>query len=190
MNRTSVIGMLAAATAVLTLAGCTSSERPAAGAPVVVTSAPAADQHNSVDVTFAQGMVPHHQQAVDMATLVSTRAAGAQVKQLASRIEQAQGPEIEQLQGFLKSWGAPASGMGHDMAGMQPDQQLTELRQATGTAFDRLFLQLMVEHHTGAVQMAQTELAAGQSAEAKALAKAIVTAQQAEITEMNGLLAG
>jgi uncharacterized protein (DUF305 family) len=72
---------------------------------------------------------------------------------------------------------------------MMSDQQMQQLEQASGAEFDRLFLQRMTEHHNGAIAMANTELATGQNPEAKALAQQIVDAQQAEIGEMQGLLA-
>lgn len=71
---------------------------------------------------------------------------------------------------------------------MLSDNQMSQLRQATGAPFDRVFLQMMTAHHQGAIQMAQTELAAGQNADAKALAQRIITAQQGEITQMRTLL--
>lgn len=152
-------------------------------------------EHNTADVAFTQGMIPHHRQAVDMSALAPTRAASPEVKDLAARISAAQGPEIEQMTGMLAAWGAPAppagamSGMGSmPMNGMLSEQQMGQLTAASGTGFDRMFLEQMTAHHRGAVQMAQTELAQGQNPQAKALAETIIAAQQAEITEMQALL--
>lgn len=171
MNRTSRFGMLVAAAA-LTLAGC------------------AGTSYNDADVAFAQDMIPHHQQAVQMAELAASRAASPAVVQLAATIEQAQAPEIDRMRGFLDAWGAPqpaASGMSAGM-GMMSDASMQQLAQSSGPAFDRQFLQLMTAHHTGAIEMARTELASGQSADATALARTIIDAQQAEISRMQGLL--
>lgn len=202
MNRKSVIGMLIAALTTVTIAGCGTSAPAAtsasgAGAPSASSSATA--QHNDADVAFVQGMIPHHTQAVAMSQLVDGRASSPKVIELAKQIEQAQGPEITQMQGFLTSWNVAAAptdtmggmaGMGgmSGMSGMMTDQQMQQLDSASGAAFDRMWLQMMTEHHTGAVDMAQTELRDGQNPEAKALAQKIIDAQQAEIATMKQLL--
>nr|WP_165436342.1 DUF305 domain-containing protein [Amycolatopsis suaedae] len=148
--------------------------------------------HNEQDVRFAQEMIPHHSQAVDMAKLVPTRAADPAVKALATRIEQAQAPEIEQLRGWLSRWGAPAEAPGHGghhaMAGMMTGEDMRALEQARGTEFDRLWLTMMIKHHEGAVEMARAEVAGGSDPEAKALAQRIIETQQAEIDEMRAKL--
>ena len=155
--------------------------------------------HNDQDIAFAQGMIPHHQQAVDMATMAAEKATNGQVKDLASRIEGAQDPEIQQLTDMLDQWGASMPGMsdmpttssmpGMDMGGdgMMTDEEMQQLEQATGADFDRLWVQMMIKHHQGAVAMAKTEIEQGENPDAKALAQQIVTAQEAEITEMQGL---
>ncbi|MFE4412105.1 DUF305 domain-containing protein [Streptomyces sp. NPDC056821] len=187
-----------AVTAALVLAACGSGEDSAGGAR---TSSPAsaertAGAHNDADVSFAQGMIPHHQQAVLMARTAATRASSAEVKDLASRIEKAQDPEIETMSGWLESWGAkvPSAmpGVDHsghgDMPGMMDGQDMNKLAKASGADFDRMFLTMMVEHHEGAVEMATTEKANGRYAPAKKTADDIITAQNAEIEEMNKLL--
>lgn len=149
-------------------------------------------RHNDQDIAFAQAMVPHHQQAVDMATMAAGKAADPKVRDLAGRIESAQGPEIQQLRDMLGRWGATTEsdmpGMGHG-EGMMTDDQMHQLEQATGADFDRMWLQMMIAHHQGAVTMATTEVEQGGDADAKALAQRIVDAQKAEITEMQGMLA-
>ncbi|WP_030746778.1 DUF305 domain-containing protein [Streptomyces sp. NRRL S-31] len=156
-----------------------------------------AGAHNAQDVAFAQGMIPHHQQALEMARLADGRASSARVKDLAARIEKAQDPEIRTMTGWLKSWGedAPMAGMDHSqhsgmsgMAGMMSEADMTALKKAGGKDFDTRFLSLMVQHHQGAVEMAATEKRKGRSGAAKRMADAIVTAQNAEIREMKGLL--
>ena len=145
--------------------------------------------HNDADVAFAQGMIPHHEQAVAMSGMVAGRGASPEVEALAGRIAQAQGPEIERMRAMLRSWGAQETGMHDHMAGMMSDAQMGELMTASGPAFDRAFLTMMIEHHQGAITMARTELDGGTDPAARELAGAIVTAQQAEIAEMQGLLA-
>lgn len=216
MKRTSVLGMLISTAAAVTLTaacgGGVDSTSAAGTSAATTAAAPAAvsTAHNPTDTAFAQGMIPHHQGAVEMAGLAATRAGSEQITQLATRIQQAQGPEIDQLRGLLTAWGEsetmPAGPMGEmdhgdtghgdrgsgapsQVPGMMSDQQMQQLEQASGADFDRLFLQQMTEHHNGAIAMANTELAAGQNPQAKALAQQIVNAQQAEIGEMQGLLA-
>ncbi|WP_051809430.1 DUF305 domain-containing protein [Actinoplanes subtropicus] len=158
-------------------------------------TASASGAFNDADVAFAQQMIPHHQQAVRMAAMAKTGARNAQVKELAAKIEQAQQPEIDTMSRWLTAWGQPASGthsampgMGMTMPGMMSDADLSKLGAAHGAAFDKMFLTMMISHHEGAIAMAQREVAAGADPQAKALAQKIITAQQAEITTMKGLL--
>lgn len=161
------------------------------------TAAPAAGQHNDQDVTFAQMMIPHHQQAVEMAKAAATHASTTKVKTLASTIEGAQQPEIEKMTGWLRTWGAPTAmpsmegmpGMNHGQ-GMMSDADMAKLGKLSGMAFDKTFLHMMIKHHQGAVAMAKTEQARGRFPDAKTLATAIVTAQTAEINTMRSLLKG
>jgi uncharacterized protein (DUF305 family) len=160
------------------------------------TSAPvAAADRNDADIAFAQKMIQHHAQAIEMAKLAPQRAASAEVKDLAARVEKAQQPEIETMTAWLRSWGAmvPTGDMaGHGMepgSGMMTAEQMQQLTQATGRDFDRLWLQMMTAHHEGAVEQARTELAQGKNADAKKLAQTIIDTQQAEINEMKALLA-
>lgn len=166
-------------------------------------SAPAATaDHNAADVAFATDMIPHHQQALEMADLAGQRAANAQVKALAAAIKAAQDPEIQTMSGWLSRWGqpVPTDTDGHDMAdmshgdgatmdGMMTDEETQRLAAASGADFDRLWLQLMIRHHQGAVSMATTASGAGESAEVKTLAQRIVASQQAEIETMQRVLA-
>ncbi|WP_369387790.1 DUF305 domain-containing protein [Streptomyces sp. CG1] len=189
-----------AATSALVLAACGGSSdggsHAAHGAPASpgARGAMASTAHNAQDVAFAQAMIPHHQQALEMARLAPHRASSAQVKDLATRIEKAQDPEIRTMTGWLKSWGeqVPMGGMDHSahsgMSGMMSDADMAALKKAEGKDFDTKFLSMMVEHHQGAVEMAGTEKARGAYGPAKALAGAIVTAQNAEIKEMKQLL--
>ena len=159
---------------------------------------------NAGDVTFAQGMIPHHQQAVEMATIAldPARNASAEVKDLATRIQGAQDPEIQLMTGWLSEWGQPVDGMGAmstdgmamadmpGMEGMMTAAEMTGLEAATGPAFDKLWLGMMVRHHQGAVAMSKTANTNGKAAVVKDLAAKIVSAQEAEIAEMQKLLAG
>lgn len=154
------------------------------------SSSPAAADHNAADTMFTQGMIPHHQQAVEMSDLMLGKSGiPAPVKDLATRIKAAQGPEIATMTGWLKAWNESATmAPGHTMEGMMGDDDLNGLQAAQGPEAAKLFLTQMIAHHQGAVTMAKTEIAQGKNADAVALAKSIVTAQEAEIKEMQGLL--
>ncbi|MFF0316689.1 DUF305 domain-containing protein [Micromonospora sp. NPDC005252] len=167
------------------------------------TSAPAASASagavfNDADVMFAHMMVVHHRQAIEMASLADTRAASSDVKALATKIKQAQQPEIDTMNGWLTAWGRPAPmasasgmdmGMGHGpMPGVMSDADMTQLAKAKGAEFDKQFLTMMISHHQGAITMAQQETAQGSNPDAKTLAAKIIGDQQAEITQMQELL--
>lgn len=188
-------GVLAAAVAVGgLLAGCGSNTTTSSAttAPPTASNAPATghQQHNQADVVFLQNMIPHHQQAIMMSQMASTRAATPQVKNLAARIQAEQQPEIDQMRNLLTAWGTPANPggmgpMGGMMGGMGPGQGPGMM---SGTTFDRMFLQSMIVHHQGAIDMSQTELTQGSNPDARQLAQKIINAQQAEINEMQTLL--
>lgn len=153
------------------------------------------DEFSPRDIMFAQMMIPHHQQAVDMSDLALERSTDPDVLELAEQIRDAQAPEIEQMQGWLDAAGAGTSmghspaDMGMDMGGMLSDEDMTALENATGAEFDRLYLEGMIEHHEGAIQMTQM-IEDSRNAEVRALAEAIVESQTAEIERMEELLAG
>jgi uncharacterized protein (DUF305 family) len=128
-----------------------------------------------------------------MAALAESRSENPQVVELAARIQEAQEPEIEAMNGFLEDWGveSDSGGMDHDMSGasgMMDEADMEALEAARGAEFDRLFLEGMIAHHQGAIEQANEELENGQSEEAKALARQIIEAQEAEIEEMRNLL--
>jgi uncharacterized protein (DUF305 family) len=145
---------------------------------------------SSNDIMFAQMMIPHHQQAVDMSTLAETHTTNPEILALAKQIKDAQAPEIKQMTSWIESSGAGMD-MGHDMGmgGMLTDEQMTALSNASGAEFDKLYLQGMIAHHEGAIQMAQM-IVGSNNAEAKELAAAIISSQTAEIEKMKTLLAG
>lgn len=195
------VAVAAAGAAVLVLAACGgdgddgSSAAGHGGHGTATASAPASQgQHNAADVAFAKGMIPHHRQAVEMADLAPERAQSAEVKKLAADIKKAQDPEIRTLSGWLASWGekVPAEGATdhslHGMDGMMTAEEMAELENASGKAFDTAFMEMMIKHHEGAVEMAETEQADGAYAPAKKMAAEIIASQSAEIEQMNKLL--
>ena len=143
---------------------------------------------SGMDIMFAQMMIPHHQQAVDMGTLAETRAENPLVKELAARIKAEQAPEIEQMKGWLESANAPLD-MGHEMGmdGMLSDEDMARLESSTGAEFDRLYVEGMIEHHRGAIQMAEM-IEGSDNDEARALAEAIISSQTQQIEELQLLL--
>jgi len=164
----------------------------------------ASKDHNAQDVSFAQEMIPHHRQAVEMADLAATRASDPKVKALAAQIKAAQDPEIQTMTGWLTSWGEPVTvpaggGMpGMNMGGssgstggmgMMTDTEMRSLEGSSGAAFDRQFLTMMTAHHNSAIDMAKTQLEKGKFEPAKQLATSIRDSQQKEVAEMKSILA-
>jgi uncharacterized protein (DUF305 family) len=185
----------ATATAALILTACGGSDDSSAGHGADKNSASAKKgKHNSADVAFAKGMIPHHRQAVDMAEMAGSRADSPKVKALSQAIEKAQGPEIKKMSGWLKSWGEEVPmdmpGMDHsgDMPGMMKPKDMDKLKKSSGKKFDAAFLKMMVEHHEGALSMAKTEKSGGKYQSAMDMAQDVTTSQTAEIKKMNTLL--
>ena len=200
--KTRLFAMAASSALVVLLVGCgaphasspTSAVSPATALPAVRSVANVSDS----DVSFAQQMIPHHQQAVEMADLALTRETSPEVKRLAEQIKAAQGPEIEMMSMWLQSWGAPMemgedhSGHdmgGMDMSGMMSDDDMQALADAQGAEFDRMWLEMMIAHHQGAISMAEQVKAASSNADVTSLAGAVMTGQAEEIDTMQKLLA-
>lgn len=147
---------------------------------------------NDADVEFVQNMIPHHQQAVQMAQLVASRTADLQIMRLASQIKAAQDPEIATMTGWLRAWGKPMMpAQGHGgmaMPGMMSEADMAKLTSARGTNFDKMFARMMIAHHNGAIQMARDEVVRGANPQAKALAAGIGRSQSAEVSTLQGIL--
>ncbi|HMR22298.1 MAG TPA: DUF305 domain-containing protein [Micropruina sp.] len=141
---------------------------------------------------FAQMMIPHHEQAVVMSdAMLAKPGISAEVTTLATQIKNAQQPEIDQMRGWLKAWGAAEHGDHHGhtgMDGMLTEQELAALKDAQGAQAEKLFLTGMIRHHEGAVAMAKEVQANGADPDVRELADAIITSQQAEIDQMKRLL--
>ena len=160
----------------------------------VITGQPAG--YNADDVAFATNMIPHHQQAVELSAMVPDRSTNAQLVALAKQISAAQEPEINVMKGFLVQWNEnPDTNSGHSghagsMQGMVDEATMTKLTSLNGPEFDRLWLESMISHHQGAIEMAKAEIANGDNVDAKTMAKNIVTTQEAEIGQMKQMLGG
>ena len=183
---------------VVTLAACGSDNSSTANSAAAESStgSVSAVALNAADIEFAQGMIAHHEQAIEMAEIALDPNVGAspEVVDLATRIKGAQDPEVELMTGWLTAAGEPVSmdaSEGHDMSsmeGMMTAEQMDAMAAMTGTDFDQAWLQMMIAHHKGAVSQSQTVKAKGSNADVLALADTIIKAQQAEITEMQALL--
>lgn len=201
--------LMAAAAAVVAVSSCSTSTQSSPASPST-TATQAASGHNMADVMFAHMMIPHHQQALDLSALVPDRSTNQELITLAATIASEQQPEIDQMQAMLAEWGAmpgmsnmpghggmgdmpgmgDMGGMGGmGMSGMIDAATVTKLTSLSGQPFDVLWLQSMIVHHQGAIEMAQNEVADGSNPGMVNLAKGMVTAQQAEIDQMQRMLA-
>ena len=175
---------------------------------------PESAEFNAADVDFASGMIPHHAQALVMVDMAEGRDISPETADLMERIEAAQAPEIEQMTGWLEDWDQPVPDLGDmndmgsgdmgdmdhsdmgdmgemdGMTGMMSAEDMADLDAAQGSAFEQMWLSMMIEHHEGAVEMSEVELGEGEYADALALAESIIESQEAEIAEMEALLEG
>lgn len=205
--------VLAAATLIGLLAGCTAGPpAPAPPAPVVQLGPPGGTNtvlppgttpqpgppHTAADVEFVHGMIPHHEQALAMTALIAERTTDAALATMAQRIEVSQRDEIGQLTGWLAARGEQAGGhgghggmAGHLMPGMLTDAEMAQLAGARDAAFDTLFLQYMIRHHEGAIAMTEALLTGGeggQETEVALLAQHIASDQAIEVARMKAML--
>lgn len=159
------------------------------------TAAPAT-QPNDADVMYVQMMITHHRQAVEMSALAPAQGTDESVQGLAARIGATQGPEVDMMNSWLRQHGKPTVEAGHEdhmghamaMPGMATPEQLTALRAARGADFDRLFLQLMITHHEGALTMAHEVQTTGVDVRVQEMADDVIAEQTDEITRMHGML--
>jgi uncharacterized protein (DUF305 family) len=180
-----------------TLAACGSDDAATTDSVAVTDESSAGEVTlNTADIEFAQGMIAHHEQAIEMAEIALDPNTGAspEVVDLATRIQAAQDPEVELMTGWLTAAGesiAMDTSDGHDMSsmdGMMTADQMDEMAAMTGADFDQMWLEMMIAHHEGAISQSETVKADGSNADVLILADQIITAQQAEITEMKALL--
>jgi len=190
--------LVAAMAAILALIGCGSDEPQND-----IRTAPNGDEFSDADVAFATDMIQHHAQALQMVDMTVGRTLDPEVQQLTDDIRAAQGPEIELMAGWLTDWDMPvpenvrvdANAGGHrdmemdsDMPGMMTEEQMNELEAAQGDVFRDMWLEMMIMHHQGAVEMAETEQSEGTFGAAIDLAESIETSQRDEIDVMEQLI--
>jgi len=183
------------------LAGCGGDDA-SGGTPAAEHTAANGDVYNDADVEFATEMIPHHADALVMVDMTQGRRLSPEFARLTEDIREAQAPEIELMADWLTDWGEEVPetsrdhvnshmgdgdmGMGDGM-GMDPDD-LAELRDSGANMFETMWMQMMIEHHEGAIEMAETEQADGLFPDAIALAESIETSQTAEIELMEELI--
>ena len=157
---------------VLLLAGC-------------ATATQSNSEYSSDDIMFAEMMIPHHEQAIEMSEIALLNTSNPEVLQIAQEIKDAQSPEIE----LMRSWAGVNVSLhaGHMMEGMLSKGELSDLREATGRDFDVLFLQGMIKHHEGAIAIAQ-DVATSKNKDVANLSASISAAQVLEIATMKELL--
>ncbi|GAA4699429.1 hypothetical protein GCM10025781_16950 [Kocuria gwangalliensis] len=157
-----------------------------------------ATENNDADVMFAQMMIPHHQQAVEMSEMLLAKDnIPDNVRDFAQGVVAAQGPEIERMNAMLTAWDeepmSESGGMegmdhGSGMDGMMSEEDMAALEEAQGVEAARLYLEQMTVHHEGAVDMARDEVDNGENPQAVALAQQVIEDQEAEIQEMETML--
>lgn len=192
---------LVVSTGVLTLAlaltGCADNSTAPSTQTTSSPQSSSASTANEADEMFVTMMIPHHQQAIDMADILLTKdGADSRVVELAEQIKAAQGPEIDTMLGWLEDWGVdydPDSmgGMDHGAMGgdgMMSEEDMTLLEDADAVEASRLFLEQMIVHHEGAVDMAQAALDDAQNPDVLDLAQQVIDDQTAEIATMQELL--
>jgi uncharacterized protein (DUF305 family) len=201
-----VLAVLTTVTLSIALAAC-GDDSTSGGDASSAQTAPNGDTYNDADVEFATSMIPHHAQAIQMVTLTDARTLDPEVKQLGATIRDTQAPEVEAMVRWLTAWGKeiPETSNDHvngghdlgempemdnaDMPGMMSAEEMEALMNASDAEFQEMFLEMMQEHHEGAIEMARTEQAEGEFPDAIEMAKSIVTSQQAEIDQIEQLLA-
>ncbi len=195
------------------LTACGSDDERASGAAGSASSVPVSEPFNDADVRFATDMIPHHAQALSMVDLTRGRDLEPAFERLTQQILDAQGPEIQTMAGWLQDWDQPIpaterdhvnaeehgetdgetggeTGSGSSMPGMMSGAEMADLDSAPDSSFEGRWLQMMIEHHEGAIEMARTELRDGELADATALAGTIATDQEQQVTQMKAMLEG
>jgi uncharacterized protein (DUF305 family) len=186
-----------AVAAAIAFAGCSADDSTSgighdSSSPTASSSATTVGEFNEVDVMFAQIMIPHHEQAVDMSDMVLSKSnINPEVTALAKQIKAAQQAEIDMMNAWLEAWGRikmPEGSHHSSSDGTMTEEQMQELDEANSADGQRLFLEGMIRHHQGAIKMAQAEIAAGKNPNAITLANNIAEGQQAEVDTMTELL--
>lgn len=181
---TRVAALAAALAAMAVLGACSGSDTSASA--TTTASAARGQDHDDTDVSFLRRMIPHHQQTLELAAMVSTNTTNADLITLAQQISEEQEPKIQAFRAQLLQWQLPlADPAGGQVDGLLDTAAMDKLRALHGDDFDASWLQSMITHNQGAITMAQSEIDHGQSTDVISMAHAIVTSRQAEIDQMN-----
>jgi len=179
--------------------------------PTALHTAPNGDVFNDADVEFLTAMIPHHAQAIQMVVVSQGRPLDPEVEQVANEIRDAQVPEVETMSDWLTAWGEEVpetsldhSNAGHDMDDMDDmdsgmdsgddsqggmsSEEMEALENAPDAEFQDMWLEMMIEHHMGAIEMAEAEQSNGKFPDVISLAESIESAQSAEIKTLEELL--
>lgn len=179
---------------IVALTGCSGTPPQEAAQPAVAAQpAGSGQEHNDADVRFSVEMIPHHQQTIQLAELVAGRTTDPYITGLAAEISEKESKEIAQMAAWLKEWNVPSppadAHQGHDMPGMLTAGEIAMLERASGEEFERLWLRTLSKHLKSGVQMAERVLSSGRHAPTILLAGQMITAQRAEIAEIDERLA-
>lgn len=199
MNRMkgTVTGLASGLALFISASGCATEETSSQTSETRIdaTLGESSDDFNDADVMFAQMMIPHHEQAIELSDIAldPQTAASQAVRGLAQQIKDDQDPEIDAMTSLLTSWAQPMamdSSMDHSsmMSGMLSLDDLASLSQLRGAEFDQAWIQAMIAHHEGAIEMAQDVIDDGSNGSLRTLANQIIVGQRAEIEEMRSLL--
>ena len=183
LSRSRLLLALVASSALM-LAACGGGEDPTLAPPAGTEGG--STSFNDADVEFLQAMIPHHEEATQMAELVADRTERDELRAFADKIIADQSTEIDEMKSMLSAAGAedaPAHDM-DAMGGQMDESEMAELEESTGQDFDVMFIDMMTRHHEGAIDMAEQVMDEGENAQVADLANRIIDAQQAEIQQM------
>jgi uncharacterized protein (DUF305 family) len=185
-RKMAIVGLILAGSVAVT--GCTINFGSAGDDRDGMMSQSDSSKYSSQDIMFAQMMIPHHQQAVDMGTLAETRANDPEVKALAAEIKAEQAPEIQLMKNWLNSADAGME-MGHEMAmgGMLSKDDMADLARLSGAAFDRKYVTGMIGHHEGAIAMVKM-ISNSENSDVKAFGERVVASQTKQIETLRAIL--
>ncbi|SDR27739.1 DUF305 domain-containing protein [Thermostaphylospora chromogena] len=193
--KTRSLALLLGAAGIVALTGCSGTPPTEAAQPAAAAARPAdgGQEHNDADVRFSVEMIPHHRQTIELAELVEGRTADPYITGLAAEISAKESKEIEQMAAWLTEWNVPSppadAHEGHDMPGMLTAGEIAMVERASGEEFERLWLRTLSKHLKSGVQMAERVLSSGRHAPTALLAGQMITAQRAEIAEIDARLA-
>ena len=155
------------------------------------TGGGAEEAYNEADVTFLQEMTVHHEQAIEMAEMVEDRTDRPELNELAGNIIESQSAEIDEIEGMLEAAGESSEEGGMDHGGMgvsMSEEDMKALEASEGEEFDKMFSEMMIEHHESAIAMSNEVLDNGESEQVADLARGIIEEQEKEVEDLKAWL--